>query len=95
MIKNIADYLEITEKKFGSKIAYTDEAREITFTQLKADALRVASGLLDSVAIGTPVLVYMNKSVEVIEAFLGVAYTGGFYVPIDIQMPYEDRKSVV
>ena len=31
MIKNIADYLEITEKKFGSKIAYTDEAREITF----------------------------------------------------------------
>ena len=95
MIKNIADYLEITEKKFGSKIAYTDEAREITFTQLKADALRVASGLLDSVAIDTPVLVYMNKSVEVIEAFLGVAYTGGFYVPIDIQMPYERVKLII
>ena len=95
MIKNIADYLEITEKKFGSKIAYTDEAREITFSQLKADALRVASGLLDSVAIGTPVLVYMNKSVEVIEAFLGVAYTGGFYVPIDIQMPYERVKLII
>ena len=95
MIKNIADYLEITEKKFGSKIAYTDEAREITFSQLKADALRIASGLLDSVAIGTPVLVYMNKSVEVIEAFLGVAYTGGFYVPIDIQMPYERVKLII
>lgn len=95
MIKNIADYLEITEKKFGSKIAYTDESREITFSQLKADALRIAGGLLDSVAIGTPVLVYMNKSVEVIEAFLGVAYTGGFYVPIDIQMPYERVKLII
>lgn len=61
MIKNIADYLEITEKKFGSKVAYTDEVQEITFSQLKAAALRIASGLLDCVGIGTPVLVYMNK----------------------------------
>ena len=31
MIKNIIDYLEITEKKFGGKKAYCDENREITF----------------------------------------------------------------
>lgn len=88
MIKNIVDYLEITERKYGSKVAYCDENREITFSGLKESALAIAGGLLDHVRIGTPVLVYMNKSVEVIEAFLGVAYTGGFYVPIDIQMPY-------
>ena len=95
MIKNIIDYLEITEKKFGSKKAYCDENREITFSELKDSALKIASGLLDAVSIGTPVLVYMNKSVEVIEAFLGVAYTGGFYVPIDIQMPYERVKLII
>ena len=87
MIKNIADYLEITEKKFGSKIAYTDEAREITFSQLKADALRIAGGLLDSVAIGTPVLVYMNKSVEVIEAFLGVPTPAASMCPSTSRCP--------
>ena len=95
MIKNVIDYLEITEKKFGGKKAYCDENQEITFSELKDSALKIASGLLDAVSIGTPVLVYMNKSVEVIEAFLGVAYTGGFYVPIDIQMPYERVKLII
>ena len=95
MIKNVIDYLEITEKKFGGKKAYCDENREITFSELKDSALKIASGLLDAVSIGTPVLVYMNKSVEVIEAFLGVAYTGGFYVPIDMQMPYERVKLII
>ena len=95
MIKNIVDYLEITERKYGSKMAYCDENREITFSGLKESALAIAGGLLDHVRIGTPVLVYMNKSVEVIEAFLGVAYTGGFYVPIDIQMPYERVKLII
>ena len=95
MIKNIVDYLEITERKYGSKTAYCDENREITFSGLKKSALAIAGGLLDHVRIGTPVLVYMNKSVEVIEAFLGVAYTGGFYVPIDIQMPYERVKLII
>lgn len=95
MIKNIVDYLEITEKKWGQKTAYCDEAREITFSQLKDSALRIASGLLDRVSVGTPVLVYMGKSVDEIEAFLGVAYTGGFYVPIDVQMPYERVKLII
>ena len=34
MIKNIVDYLEITERKYGSKVAYCDENREITFSGL-------------------------------------------------------------
>ena len=95
MIKNIVGYLEQTEKKFGGKTAYVDENRSITFSELKNDALRIASGLLPLVPIGAPVLVYMNKSVEVIEAFLGVAYTGGFYVPIDIGMPFARVKLIL
>ena len=95
MIKNIADYLEITEERFGSKTAYIDENRSITFSELKADALKVAAGLLNKAGIGEPVLVYMEKSVECIEAFLGVAYAGAFYVPIDINMPYARVKLIM
>lgn len=95
MIKNIVDYLDITEKKFGSKVAYVDEDNKVTFSELKDKSLKVASGLLNYVEIGTPVLVYMNKSIEVIEAFLGVAYTGGFYVPIDVQMPLDRVKLII
>lgn len=89
MIKNIVDYLEITEAKYPDKLAYVDETRRVTFRELKREALKVATGLVDKVQIGAPVLVYMEKSIECIEAFLGVAYTGAFYVPIDIAMPYK------
>lgn len=95
MIKSVVDYLEITEKNFGSKTAYADEENTVTFTELKTAALKIASGLLNDISIGTPVLVYMNKCVMNIEAFLGIVYTGGFYVPIDIQMPYDRVKLII
>lgn len=95
MIKNIVDYLERTEAKYADKLAYVDEKRGVTFKELKNDALKVASGLIDKVQIGEPVLVYMEKSVECIEAFLGVAYTGAFYVPIDIAMPYKRVRLIM
>lgn len=95
MIKNIVDYLEITEKHYGEKIAYADEENAVTFSGLKNAALIIASALLDCVDFCMPVLVYMNKSIETIEAFLGVSYTGGFYVPIDIQMPYDRVKLII
>lgn len=95
MIKNIADYLEITEAKFSNKTAYVDDNRSITFGEMKSDALKVATGLLPKVKIGEPVLVYMEKSVECVEAFLGVAYTGAFYVPIDINMPFMRVKLIM
>lgn len=95
MIKNIVDYLEITEKSFGSKLAYADEESAVTFTQLKIDAQKMATAMLSSVSIGTPVLVYMSKCVACVEAFLAVGYTGGFYVPIDIAMPYDRVRLIV
>lgn len=95
MIKNIVDYLERTEKIFGKKLAYSDENKAITFSELKEDALNIAGNLLEKVQIGNPVIVYMDKCVECIEAFLGVAYAGAFYVPIDVNMPYDRVKLIV
>lgn len=95
MIKSVVDYLERTEIKYGDKIAYTDEVSGITFSELKKNARMIASGIMDYVQIGSPVLVYMSKCVQEIEAFLGVAYTGAFYVPIDINMPQERVKLII
>lgn len=95
MIKNVVDYLNATEERFGDKLAYSDENRSITFSELKEDSLRIATSLLSEVSTGVPVLIYMDKCVECIEAFLGVAYTCGFYVPIDIHMPFARVKLII
>lgn len=95
MIKSVLDYLEHTAAVYDSKAAYIDENRSITFGELKRDALRIASGIIEEATIGTPVVVYMEKSVECIEGFLGVLYTGAFYVPIDTAMPFARVKMIL
>lgn len=95
MIKSVLDYLENTAKLYGEKEAYIDENRAITFGELKSDAQKIATGMLEEAGIGTPVAVYMDKCVECIEGFLGVSYTGAFYVPIDISMPYARVKLIM
>lgn len=89
MIKNVIDYLENSAKEFSDKIAYSDESRAITFSLLKHEAQQIASGIITTVRIGEPVIVLMSKCVEAIECFLGISYTGAFYVPVDISMPAE------
>jgi non-ribosomal peptide synthetase component F len=94
MKKNIVDYLESSAARFPDKTAYADENRSITFGELKKNAQIIASALTKYVQIGMPVAVYMDKSVACIEAFCGIAYSGAFYVPIDIHMP-EQRAALI
>lgn len=95
MIRSVVDYLENTAELYGMKEAYIDETKSITFNELKLNAQKIATGLINDVKIGTPVVVYMDKCVECIEGFLGVSYTGAFYVPIDIAMPYARVKLIM
>lgn len=95
MIKSVLDYLERTADVFADKPAYIDETRCITFGELRQDALKIASGMVRDADIGIPVVVYMEKSVECIEGFLGALYTGAFYVPIDTAMPYARVKLIL
>lgn len=95
MLKNIVGYLDETKEELLDKLAYADENRSITFRELKKEAKSVATLIMPDVKIGTPVLVYMDKCVESVGAFLGVAYTGAFYVPIDIHMPANRVKLII
>lgn len=94
MIKNVTYYLENSAERYPDKLAYVDTNRQVTFSELKKNALKIAAKLVDCVKIGDPVVIYMDKSVECIESFLGVAYVGAFYVPIDVSMP-ENRVKLI
>lgn len=89
MIHLVTEYLEDTAVRFPDKVAFVDDAREITFRALRREALQVAHRLQE-VTEGTqqfPVLVYLEKSISCVAAFLGTAYAGGFYSPVDTKMP--------
>ena len=91
----VTDYLKRSAELYGDKTAYVDEKRSITFAQLKNEACHIASALVKMNAFKVPAAVYLDKSVECIAAFLGTAYSGNFYSPLDTKMPEERINKIM
>lgn len=95
MIKSITDYLDITAMKFPQKPAFVDDNGAVTFEQLKSSAMAIASFLIEEGIERGPIAIFMPKSKECICAFMGSAYSGNFYCPIDTAMPTERINKIL
>ncbi|NLL92789.1 MAG: amino acid adenylation domain-containing protein [Clostridiales bacterium] len=84
---NILEYLENTVKTYSEKIAYTDGTNSMTFSELSHNARAIGSAVAKTGCYKEPIIVFMDKSPETVAAFMGVIYSGNFYVPIDEEMP--------
>ena len=93
-MKTVTAYLDNSAKSYPDKIAFADENREITFSEVRAEAQKIACELIGENLFKKPVAVYMDKRVECINAFMGIAYSGNFYTCIDVNMP-KDRISKI
>lgn len=87
MMTSITNYLDITAKKFPDKVAFVDEKRSITFSELRTESRKIASALIRAGKHHQPIAIFLDKSVNCIAAFLGSAYSGNFYTPLDTSMP--------
>lgn len=95
MTRLVTDYLDASAKAFPVKTAFSDEKRAITFKELYTESRRVAQVLIDRNIFKKPVVIYLEKSVEVISCFMGAAYSGNFYTPIDVSMPQARIKKIM
>ena len=87
MIRTVIDLFENTAERFPGKTAFEDEHTALTFGSLRTGAEQIAGRLCGILPPRTPVLIYMPKSPEMIQAFLGVLYAGCWYIPVDTDMP--------
>lgn len=89
MIINVLQYLENSCQRFPDKAAFVDEEKSITYKSVHqyARSLGTAIHRVTNGQIRKPVVVFVDRKLESLVTFLGVAYSGNFYVPIDIAMP--------
>jgi D-alanine--poly(phosphoribitol) ligase subunit 1 len=87
MITNVLEYLESVCLKFPNKIAYSDGEVSLTFEQTQRIAEVIGTKLIQSGYPRQPVVVFMKRGPDTIPAYLGVVQAGGFYVPLDEDMP--------
>lgn len=89
MKNSVLHWLDSIAKKMPDKLALKDASGQITYQEYRNKSLAIARRILESNKgdVKKPVVIYLEKSKEVLVSFMGVAYSGGFYSPIDTEMP--------
>ena len=87
IMTNVLEYMEGSVDLVPEKTAFSNGEEEITFRELSDRSRATGSALAEKGLYREPVVVYMHKSPDMVNAFFGVLYSGCFYVPIDEEMP--------
>ncbi|MBE6010224.1 MAG: amino acid adenylation domain-containing protein [Lachnospiraceae bacterium] len=86
-MRHLLQIFEETAERFPDKKAVGDQEDSYTFSELRQMARRMAAVILDKAGRGRPVCVLVNRGKDTMALFLGVLYSGNFYVPLDPDMP--------
>ncbi len=92
---NVLSYLEHSAARLPDKVAVIDPDTSCTYAQLLRSAQQVGSALSHHILPRQPVVVWMEKSVSALTAFLGVIYAGGFYVYISPEQPHSRLEQIL
>ncbi len=95
MKANITYWLDEVSKKYPEKLAFSDKNHDITFRELSQYAKAIATEIITMGLKNRPILIYMEKGVDVITSFMGVAYSCNFYSPIDADMPVDRINRII
>lgn len=86
-MNNVLEYMEQTVPRVPTKLAFSNGEEGVTFKELYDRSRAIGSALAERGFSREPVVVYMQKHPDMVNAFFGVVYSGCFYVPIDEEMP--------
>lgn len=97
MTTSIFQYLENNAARFPEKIALNDDKHSVTFSEWLDGARRIGSAILadSNREMRRPVVVFVDRRIEPLVAFLGVVASGNFYVPTDSKMPAERLRYIL
>ena len=91
---NTCFFLKNAYINFPDKIAIADSEKEITYSDLYYESIRIAKYIKLLGIHNAPVVVWIDRNIVDIELFWGILFSGNFYVPLSNDMP-EDRKKLI
>lgn len=90
MYINVLEILEKTATQYPAKIALKDAVHSVSYKELVEKAKQVGTYITTQGNFqNKPIAVCIDRNIESIILFLGVVYSGNFYVPLDISQPVE------
>ncbi len=96
MNNSVVQWLEETARRFPDRTAFVDNCRRYSWSELRNTALSIACSIEEAMPLRKqPIAVYMDKSADMIAAYMGIAYSGNFYSPIATDMPLTRAERIV
>ena len=90
MYINILEILEHTARQYPDKIALKDSVHSVSYKELVEKAKQIASYIIkQGTEQNKPIAVCIDRNIESIILFMGIVYSGNFYVPLDTTQPVE------
>ncbi|WFR59556.1 amino acid adenylation domain-containing protein [Anaerocolumna sp. AGMB13025] len=86
-MRNVLEYLELSAEKHPDKTVVEDSNNSCSYKEFLHNAKCIGSSLTAYEAPGRPIIVFMDKSVEALTAFMGIVYAGCFYIIINPDQP--------
>ncbi|MDR3994390.1 MAG: AMP-binding protein, partial [Adlercreutzia sp.] len=93
--RSVLSYLEDDAARHSGRCAVIDEGGSCTYGQLYLRTRKVGSALAELGARHRAVVVYMEKGIDALSVMFGALCAGGFYVPVDPQVPAERLARIV
>ncbi|WP_316185576.1 MULTISPECIES: AMP-binding protein [unclassified Bradyrhizobium] len=92
----IGDLLKRAARRFPERVAITDGARQVTFTELERDANRFANHLVaKGLKPGEKISTVCNNSIEFVKALFGIHRAGLVWVPINTMLGPADMDYIL
>ena len=96
MLTNVLDYLDRSVSAYPEKVALSDSKNEATYAEFGAKSDAIGSAIIErSGTKNSPVIVFIDRNIESVISFMGIAKSGNFYVPIDRQLPVKRVELIV
>ncbi len=95
MNNNIVEYLISKEKEYPDKNVYCGQDGSFTYSELLYYASCTATAIAKKNVMREPIVVFLEKSVRCLACFWGIAYSGNYYTPIDIDMPIARIEKII
>ncbi len=92
---SVTEWLDATEKQYPEKMAIVSKDYSYSYRELKKNAMGIAATVIATGTVKKPIAVFLKKDARVIVSFMGIAYSGNFYTPIDVNMPDNRIKKIL
>lgn len=95
MVTNVLEYLERAGANTPDKILFSDMQHQVTYSECIQRAKAIGTAIGRNGWKNTPVAVLIDRKIESLILFLGVVYSGNFYVPVSKDLPPARIKKIL